>query len=156
MPLLDPAALANRDLQMHPGICEGVRLHIEKAECADEDDAEQNSDESQAIGLGSRTHFSDIVFESQRARVGLDFKRLGLRLRRGGLGLRRCGLGLRSAERSVSQSVLKFGDQVLPNVTASIGVASTPPDSRNRELESVADARQGVAKTQGKDRVVSA
>lgn len=45
--------------------------------------------------------------------------------------------------------------QPLPQVTASIGVSSSPPDARSRDLEGVADDRQRRAKSEGRNRVVS-
>ena len=52
---------------------------------------------------------------------------------------------------------MKFENKgaLLPPVSASIGVASTPPDSRTPEIEALADERQIKAKKTGKDRVVS-
>ena len=43
----------------------------------------------------------------------------------------------------------------LPNVSASIGLATTPPAERSMELESLADHRQAKAKKGGKNQVVS-
>jgi diguanylate cyclase (GGDEF)-like protein len=43
----------------------------------------------------------------------------------------------------------------LPGVSASIGVASTPPEDRKMELETVAEGRKRKAKEQGRNRVVS-
>jgi diguanylate cyclase (GGDEF)-like protein len=45
--------------------------------------------------------------------------------------------------------------KTLPSVTASIGVATTPPLARTSDIETVADQRQGKAKTSGKNCVVS-
>jgi diguanylate cyclase (GGDEF)-like protein len=50
----------------------------------------------------------------------------------------------------------RFNEISLPKVTASIGVATTPPDARRRDLESLADDRQSRAKKTGKNRVISA
>lgn len=49
----------------------------------------------------------------------------------------------------------EFRGQSLPSVTASIGVATTPPESRSMELQSVAEARNRQAKESGRNRVVS-
>jgi diguanylate cyclase (GGDEF)-like protein len=46
--------------------------------------------------------------------------------------------------------------QSLPRVSASIGVATSPPEDRNRDLLNVADQRQKQAKERGKNRVVCA
>jgi diguanylate cyclase (GGDEF)-like protein len=48
----------------------------------------------------------------------------------------------------------KFKDIILPSVTASIGLATTPPESRGKDLETIADDRQIRAKKEGKNRVV--
>lgn len=45
--------------------------------------------------------------------------------------------------------------QPLPTVSASIGVATTPPEERNRDVYLVADRRQGLAKQRGKNQVVA-
>jgi diguanylate cyclase (GGDEF)-like protein len=49
----------------------------------------------------------------------------------------------------------KFNDTILPTVTASIGVATTPPESRGKDMETIADDRQNRAKREGKNRVVA-
>lgn len=49
----------------------------------------------------------------------------------------------------------KFKDLALPKVTASIGVATTPPEARTKDMEILADQRQNQAKKEGKNRVVS-
>jgi diguanylate cyclase (GGDEF)-like protein len=43
----------------------------------------------------------------------------------------------------------------LPGVTASIGVASAPPEPRTMDLENLADARKRRAKEGGKNRVIA-
>ena len=45
--------------------------------------------------------------------------------------------------------------QPLPTVTASIGVATTPPEERNRDVYLGADRRQMLAKQHGKNQVVA-
>src|SRR5581483_2599005 len=50
----------------------------------------------------------------------------------------------------------EFKEKKLPLVTASIGVATTPPEARALELQNLADSRQLQAKKGGKNRVVSA
>jgi PleD family two-component response regulator len=42
----------------------------------------------------------------------------------------------------------------LPSVTASIGVASTPPESRTVEIETVAESRNREAKAAGRNSVI--
>jgi diguanylate cyclase (GGDEF)-like protein len=49
-----------------------------------------------------------------------------------------------------------FKEKSLPKVTASIGMATTPPDARGRDLESLADDRQRRAKQAGKNCVIAA
>jgi diguanylate cyclase (GGDEF)-like protein len=56
---------------------------------------------------------------------------------------------------SVEALRCKFNDTALPAVTASIGVATTPPESRGKEMETLADDRQNRAKKEGKNRVVA-
>jgi diguanylate cyclase (GGDEF)-like protein len=48
-----------------------------------------------------------------------------------------------------------FEGQTLPPVTASIGVATSPPGPRGRELEDLADSRQSRAKKEGRNRVIA-
>ena len=56
---------------------------------------------------------------------------------------------------AVGAMTCKFKEADLPKVTASIGVATTPPDQRDRELETIADDRQMRAKKKGKNCVVA-
>jgi diguanylate cyclase (GGDEF)-like protein len=46
--------------------------------------------------------------------------------------------------------------QILPGVTASVGVATSPPSPRSRDVHTMAEAFQRKAKDMGKDRVVEA
>src|SRR6185312_12591310 len=46
-----------------------------------------------------------------------------------------------------------YQERELPRVTASIGVASTPPEHRTRDLVNIAEARNRNMKAQGKDRI---
>lgn len=55
----------------------------------------------------------------------------------------------------VESMVCKHKDVVLPKVSASIGVATTPPNERGLELETLAESRKRIAKQTGKNRVVS-
>jgi len=48
----------------------------------------------------------------------------------------------------------EFNGVILPLVTVSIGVATSPPESRGVEMESLADSRQIQAKRAGKDCVI--
>jgi diguanylate cyclase (GGDEF)-like protein len=57
--------------------------------------------------------------------------------------------------KGVEQLRVEHGGQVLPPVTASIGVATTPPEKRNRDILLVAEGRNRVAKKAGKNRVVA-
>jgi diguanylate cyclase (GGDEF)-like protein len=42
----------------------------------------------------------------------------------------------------------------LPSVTVSVGVATTPPESRSMDIETLAESRKRIAKENGKNRVV--
>jgi PleD family two-component response regulator len=44
---------------------------------------------------------------------------------------------------------------MLPKVTASIGVATTPPEDRKLEIETLAESRKRQAKEMGRNRVVA-
>jgi len=55
----------------------------------------------------------------------------------------------------VSQLRCEHKGQALPPVSASIGVATTPPEERNRDVYPIADRRQRAAKEHGKNRVVA-
>jgi len=48
-----------------------------------------------------------------------------------------------------------YGGHALPSVTASIGVATTPPEDRKMELENLAEDRKRQAKADGRNKVVS-
>jgi diguanylate cyclase (GGDEF)-like protein len=49
----------------------------------------------------------------------------------------------------------EYRGQPLPTVSASIGVATTPPEERSRDVYLIADRRQGLAKQSGKNQVVA-
>jgi diguanylate cyclase (GGDEF)-like protein len=49
---------------------------------------------------------------------------------------------------------IEYKGQLLPGVTASVGVATSPPRPRSREVATLAEAAQRMAKETGKDRVV--
>ena len=49
----------------------------------------------------------------------------------------------------------QYKDTKLPKVTASLGIATSPPSSRAIELENLADDRQTRAKNEGKNRVIA-
>jgi diguanylate cyclase (GGDEF)-like protein len=50
----------------------------------------------------------------------------------------------------------KFNGVDLPSVTASVGVATSPPESRGIDLDTLADHRQNRAKNEGKNCVITA
>lgn len=54
----------------------------------------------------------------------------------------------------VENMVTKFKETTLPGVTTSIGIATSPTDPRNAELDYIADQRQKSAKKAGKNRVI--
>jgi PleD family two-component response regulator len=56
---------------------------------------------------------------------------------------------------SIENLQCKFNETTLPKVTASIGVATSPPESRGKDMETLADDRQNRAKKDGKNRVIS-
>ncbi|MGH9752951.1 MAG: diguanylate cyclase [Blastocatellia bacterium] len=49
---------------------------------------------------------------------------------------------------------IEYKGQILPGVTASVGVATSPPAPRSRDVHTMAEAFQRKAKELGKDRVV--
>jgi diguanylate cyclase (GGDEF)-like protein len=53
----------------------------------------------------------------------------------------------------IESMVCDYKQQRLPQVTSSIGVATTPPESRSIDLQNIADGRQQIAKNTGKNRV---
>ena len=55
----------------------------------------------------------------------------------------------------VGELQCNYKDILLPKVTASIGVASTPPGDRSLDVETCAQSRQRKAKELGKNRVVT-
>ena len=50
----------------------------------------------------------------------------------------------------------EYKEKPLPKVTVSIGVATTPPESRSMDIETLAESRKRKAKENGKNRVVGA
>jgi diguanylate cyclase (GGDEF)-like protein len=50
---------------------------------------------------------------------------------------------------------LEHNGKPLPPVTASIGVATTPPESRGLDLQTIAEGRKRQAKSAGKNRVIA-
>jgi diguanylate cyclase (GGDEF)-like protein len=50
---------------------------------------------------------------------------------------------------------LEYKGIALPQVTASIGVATTPPEERKLEIETIAESRKRQAKETGRNCVVS-
>jgi len=57
--------------------------------------------------------------------------------------------------RDVEALECKYEGRTLPKVTASTGVATAPPEARQMELETVAEERKRLAKTEGRNRVVA-
>jgi len=57
---------------------------------------------------------------------------------------------------AVATMKCEFGGKTLPNVTASIGIATTPPESRTAEIELLAENRNRQAKLAGRNRVIAA
>jgi len=57
--------------------------------------------------------------------------------------------------RGVKDLKCTYEGHELPGVSASIGVASTPPEDRKMELETIAEERKRKAKDGGRNRVVS-
>ena len=55
----------------------------------------------------------------------------------------------------VAKLQLEYNECVLPKVTASIGVATTPPENRTRDISLIAESRKRDAKEAGKNRVVA-
>ena len=49
----------------------------------------------------------------------------------------------------------KYEGKTLPDVTASIGVATSPPEERSMEIEMIAEERKRKAKKKGRNRVVT-
>jgi len=55
----------------------------------------------------------------------------------------------------VTAILIEHGGSSLPRVTATIGVATSPPESRSADLESLAESRNRQGKAAGKNRVIS-
>jgi diguanylate cyclase (GGDEF)-like protein len=60
-----------------------------------------------------------------------------------------------SIRKKVSEMECKYKEQILPKVSASIGVATSPPDVRSSEIEGIAEERKRKAKESGKNRVIA-
>lgn len=60
-----------------------------------------------------------------------------------------------SIRQGVAQLQVEYRGRILPPVTASIGVATTPPENRSRDILSLAEGRNRLAKKSGKNRVVA-
>ena len=58
--------------------------------------------------------------------------------------------------KAVESLECEYEGHELPPVSASVGVASTPPKDRTMDVETVAEDRKRVAKERGRNRVVSA
>ena len=48
----------------------------------------------------------------------------------------------------------QYKEKPLPSVTVSIGVATTPPESRSLDVETLAESRKRAAKVKGRNRIV--
>jgi PleD family two-component response regulator len=57
-------------------------------------------------------------------------------------------------KRCVAALQCQYKDKPLPPVTVSVGVATTPPESRSMDIETLAESRKRKAKENGKNRVV--
>lgn len=57
---------------------------------------------------------------------------------------------------SVGAMQCEYQGQRLPSVTASLGVATTPPEPRRLDVETVAEDRKRRAKEEGRNRVIAA
>jgi diguanylate cyclase (GGDEF)-like protein len=56
--------------------------------------------------------------------------------------------------KGIANLVCEHNGKKLPKVTASIGVATTPPDTRSADLENIAESRNRKAKEEGRNRVI--
>jgi diguanylate cyclase (GGDEF)-like protein len=57
--------------------------------------------------------------------------------------------------KSVNTLKCNYEERELPPVSASVGVATTPPDERKLDLETLAEQRKRKAKEGGRNRVVA-
>jgi GGDEF domain-containing protein len=57
--------------------------------------------------------------------------------------------------KEVESLSLEYKGVALPKVTASIGVATTPPVDRKLEIKDLAEGRKRQAKEQGRNRIIS-
>jgi diguanylate cyclase (GGDEF)-like protein len=73
-----------------------------------------------------------------------------------GLGNARSVQLAEKIRKAVETMECEYTGTPLPNVTASIGVATTPPEARTVQMESVAEVRNRQAKAAGKNRVIDA
>jgi PleD family two-component response regulator len=49
----------------------------------------------------------------------------------------------------------EYKGTILPKVTASLGVATTPPEDRKMELQNLVEARKQKAKDNGRNQIVA-
>jgi diguanylate cyclase (GGDEF)-like protein len=54
----------------------------------------------------------------------------------------------------VAASKCQYKEKPLPSVSVSIGVATTPPESRSMDVETLAESRKRAAKDSGRNRIV--
>ena len=59
-----------------------------------------------------------------------------------------------SLKRRVAAMQCQYKEKPLPSVTVSIGVVTTPPESRSMDILTLADSRKLKAKEAGKNRVI--
>lgn len=57
-------------------------------------------------------------------------------------------------KRCVTALQCQYKEKPLPPVTVSVGVATTPPESRSMDIETLAESRKRKAKENGKNRIV--
>ena len=60
-----------------------------------------------------------------------------------------------AVRRGVESLSLEYKSIALPKVTASIGVATTPPAEREMEIKSLAESRKRQGKEKGRNRIIS-
>lgn len=120
-------------------------------------------DNFKAVNEGSGHSAGDEVLKGYMQVVKSKVGTFGTAFRRGGDEVRvilpgfdqkRCAIMAEAIRAGVEKMEVKFQDVPLPPVTTSIGVATSPTDPRDPELDEIADQRQRKAKAEGKNRVV--
>lgn len=166
-----------RDLLRHERILEdfGVLLSIRYFRRDFQDALQRTSDVSVSVPYADMDDFGKINKQHGQAAGDVVMKAY-LEVVRGKLGL--LGEAYRGVGDEVAAIVIGQGHQravelgeairkgveslhceyrgvTLPRVTASIGVATTPPEERKFEVETLAESRKRQAKEKGKNRVVA-